>query len=229
MFQNYGYTAVAASYPTRNYAPTYYVDGDPHFIIELPDNNALCFNIDDKPGTIFNLVRDPLTGIVVNGQTIGDKKAIPGNKMHTYFRSFGIVHEKFGIRLMVSTKEISLSEKGKQAKFFWTDTATVKGPKKDFNSDLRNSVKFLIILQKVCHLLSSNVHGLLGQFYHGLEFEVSEPFPGKDPNQPDAIMFVTGLELVVTSLNMKGRCYLNTALFYVNRGCQNIDFSILKY
>jgi len=39
------------------------VDGDPHFVIELPEkNDALCFNIDDKPGTIFNLVRDPLTG-----------------------------------------------------------------------------------------------------------------------------------------------------------------------
>uniref|UniRef100_A0A671NEH5 Inter-alpha-trypsin inhibitor heavy chain H3 n=1 Tax=Sinocyclocheilus anshuiensis TaxID=1608454 RepID=A0A671NEH5_9TELE len=80
---------------------------------------------------------------------------------------------------------------------------------------LRNSVKFLIILHKVwqkhpyhqdylgfytldSHLFSSNVHGLLGQFYHGLEFEVSEPFPGKDPNKPDAIMFVKEHELVVT-------------------------------
>uniref|UniRef100_A0A671NG00 Inter-alpha-trypsin inhibitor heavy chain H3 n=1 Tax=Sinocyclocheilus anshuiensis TaxID=1608454 RepID=A0A671NG00_9TELE len=201
-----------------------YVDGDPHFIIELPDqNDALCFNIDDKPGTIFNLVRDPLTGIVVNGQTIGDKKVIPGNKMHTYFGRFGIIHEKFGIRLMVSTNEILVSEKGKQAKFFWTDTAKVKGPNMDLQVikdrsltvTLRNSVKFLIILHKVwqkhpyhqdylgfytldSHLFSSNVHGLLGQFYHGLEFEVSEPFPGKDPNKPDAIMFVKEHELVVT-------------------------------
>ncbi|XP_016375837.1 inter-alpha-trypsin inhibitor heavy chain H3a isoform X2 [Sinocyclocheilus rhinocerous] len=221
--QKYGYTAIAASYPMYS-APIYYVDGDPHFIIELPDqNDALCFNIDDKPGTIFNLVRDPLTGIVVNGQTIGDKKVIPGNKMHTYFGRFGIIHEKFGIRLMVSTKEILVSEKGKQAKFFWTDTATVKGPNMDLQVvkdrsltvTLRNSVKFLIILHKVwqkhpyhqdylgfytldSHLFSSNVHGLLGQFYHGLEFEVSEPFPGKDPNKPDAIMFVKEHELVVT-------------------------------
>uniref|UniRef100_A0A673JUB9 Inter-alpha-trypsin inhibitor heavy chain H3 n=1 Tax=Sinocyclocheilus rhinocerous TaxID=307959 RepID=A0A673JUB9_9TELE len=211
----------AASYPMYS-APIYYVDGDPHFIIELPDqNDALCFNIDDKPGTIFNLVRDPLTGIVVNGQTIGDKKVIPGNKMHTYFGRFGIIHEKFGIRLMVSTKEILVSEKGKQAKFFWTDTATVKGMDLQVVKDrsltvtLRNSVKFLIILHKVwqkhpyhqdylgfytldSHLFSSNVHGLLGQFYHGLEFEVSEPFPGKDPNKPDAIMFVKEHELVVT-------------------------------
>ena len=39
------------------------VDGDPHFMIELPDrDDALCFNINDKPGTIFNLVRDPTSG-----------------------------------------------------------------------------------------------------------------------------------------------------------------------
>lgn len=39
------------------------VDGDPHFMIELPEQeDALCFNIDDRPGTIFNLVRDQLAG-----------------------------------------------------------------------------------------------------------------------------------------------------------------------
>ncbi|XP_043107936.1 inter-alpha-trypsin inhibitor heavy chain H3a [Puntigrus tetrazona] len=221
--QKYGYTGIAYSYPKYT-APTYYVDGDPHFIIELPDqNDALCFNIDDKPGTIFNLVRDSLTGIVVNGQTIGDKKVIPGSTMHTYFGRFGIVHEKFGIRLMVSTKEIVVSEKGKRAKFFWTDTATVKGPNMDLHVikdrsltvTLRNSVKFLIILHKVwqkhpyhqdylgfytldSHLFSSNVHGMLGQFYHGLQFEVSETFPGRDPNKPDAMMLVKGQELIVT-------------------------------
>lgn len=39
------------------------VDGDPHFMIELPErDDALCFNINNKPGTIFNLVRDPKSG-----------------------------------------------------------------------------------------------------------------------------------------------------------------------
>uniref|UniRef100_A0A8C2ZPG5 Inter-alpha-trypsin inhibitor heavy chain 3 n=1 Tax=Cyclopterus lumpus TaxID=8103 RepID=A0A8C2ZPG5_CYCLU len=39
------------------------VDGDPHFMIELPGrDDALCFNINDKPGTILNLVRDPKSG-----------------------------------------------------------------------------------------------------------------------------------------------------------------------
>lgn len=32
-------------------------------MIELPNrDDALCFNINDKPGTIFNLVRDPQSG-----------------------------------------------------------------------------------------------------------------------------------------------------------------------
>lgn len=39
------------------------VDGDPHFIIEIPErNDALCFNINDDPGTIMTLVRDPELG-----------------------------------------------------------------------------------------------------------------------------------------------------------------------
>lgn len=45
------------------------VDGDPHFMIELPDrDDALCFNINDKPGTILNLVKDPESGILLIGK-----------------------------------------------------------------------------------------------------------------------------------------------------------------
>ncbi|XP_065097819.1 inter-alpha-trypsin inhibitor heavy chain H3 [Paramisgurnus dabryanus] len=204
--------------------PSYSADGDPHFIIELPDqNDALCFNFDDKPGTIFNLVRDPLTGIVVNGQIIGEKKEGPGVKMHTYFGSFGIVHKQLGVKLMVSTKEISVSEEGKHAKLLWSTTRTVKGRSinlkvmkdQSLMVTLRDSVKFLIILHKVwknhpyhqdylgfytldSHLLSKSVHGLLGQFYHGVNFEVSGLIPGTDPGKQDAIMFVKGKKLTVT-------------------------------
>uniref|UniRef100_A0A672MDA7 Inter-alpha-trypsin inhibitor heavy chain H3 n=1 Tax=Sinocyclocheilus grahami TaxID=75366 RepID=A0A672MDA7_SINGR len=80
---------------------------------------------------------------------------------------------------------------------------------------LRNSVRFLIILHKIwqkhpyhqdylgfytldSHHLSNNVHGLLGQFYHGVNFEVSDLFPGKDPDKQDANMFVKGNKLTVT-------------------------------
>ncbi|KAL2091387.1 hypothetical protein ACEWY4_013650 [Coilia grayii] len=200
------------------------VDGDPHFIIEIPEkNDALCFNIDDEPGTIMTLVRDPELGIVVNGETIGDKKVDPGSKVNTYFGQFGIVHEKLDIRLRVSTKEISVAQDSRMLKLQWSHTASVKGANMDLHVTkdhsltvtLKDSVKFVIILHKVwkkhpyhqdylgfytldSHLLSPSVHGLLGQFYHGVQFEVSDIYPGKDPDKPDATMFIKGNKLTVT-------------------------------
>uniref|UniRef100_A0A672I098 Inter-alpha-trypsin inhibitor heavy chain H3 n=1 Tax=Salarias fasciatus TaxID=181472 RepID=A0A672I098_SALFA len=177
------------------------VDGDPHFMIELPDrHDALCFNINDKPGTIFNLVSDPESGIVVHGQIIGDKKISPDGTMNTYFGSFGIIHQTLGVRLEVNTQEISVFQDNKQVNLTVT---------------LKDSVKFVILLHKVwakhpyhrdylgfytvdSHLLSPSVHGLLGQFYHGIEYEVTGLRPGEHPDKPDATMYVKGHELNVT-------------------------------
>uniref|UniRef100_A0A673ZSH5 Inter-alpha-trypsin inhibitor heavy chain H3 n=1 Tax=Salmo trutta TaxID=8032 RepID=A0A673ZSH5_SALTR len=80
---------------------------------------------------------------------------------------------------------------------------------------LRDSVRFVVILHKVwkqhpyhqdylgfytldSHLLSPSVHGLLGQFYHGVQFEVRDMRPGEVPEKPDATMLVKGQELTVT-------------------------------
>ncbi|XP_074470737.1 inter-alpha-trypsin inhibitor heavy chain H3-like [Sebastes fasciatus] len=205
-------------------APTYFVDGDPHFMIELPErDDALCFNINEVPGTIFNLVRDPKQGILVNGEIIGDKKIAPDGKINTYFWRFGIVHRTLGVRLEVSTQDITVLQDGKLVTMLWSDTASVKGPNVDLlltkdrslTVSLKDSVKFVVLLHKVwakhpyhrdylgfytldSHLLSPSVHGLLGQFYHGIEYEVSELRPGEVPEKPDATMFVKGLELNVT-------------------------------
>uniref|UniRef100_A0A674DN74 Inter-alpha-trypsin inhibitor heavy chain H3 n=1 Tax=Salmo trutta TaxID=8032 RepID=A0A674DN74_SALTR len=200
------------------------LDGDPHFMIELPEQeDALCFNIDDRPGTIFNLVRDQLAGILVNGQTIGDKKVAPDGKVNAYFGRFGIVHQGLGVRLEVTTHDITVSQDGKQAKLLWSDTASLKGANLDLQVTkdrsltvtLRDSVRFVVILHKVwkqhpyhqdylgfytldSHLLSPSVHGLLGQFYHGVQFEVRDMRPGEEPEKPDATMLVKGQELTVT-------------------------------
>lgn len=66
------------------------------------------------------------TGLVVNGQTIGDKKVEPGSKQHTYFGQFGIVHEKFGIRVMVTTQKITVSQPCKEEQLHWSQTSNVK-------------------------------------------------------------------------------------------------------
>ncbi|KAG8128265.1 hypothetical protein E2320_015130, partial [Naja naja] len=54
-------------------APYYYssVDGDPHFIIAVPQKeDALCFNINEEPGVVLNLIRDPVTGEPLFSETV---------------------------------------------------------------------------------------------------------------------------------------------------------------
>lgn len=39
------------------------MDGDPHFIIQVRGKkDAICFNIDEEPGTVLRLIQDPITG-----------------------------------------------------------------------------------------------------------------------------------------------------------------------
>ena len=68
-------------------------------------------------------------GILVNGEIIGDKKLPPDGKINTYFWRFGIVHQKLGVRLEVSTRDITVLQDGKRVTLLWSDTASVKGPK----------------------------------------------------------------------------------------------------
>uniref|UniRef100_A0A8C5FWR4 Inter-alpha-trypsin inhibitor heavy chain H3 n=1 Tax=Gadus morhua TaxID=8049 RepID=A0A8C5FWR4_GADMO len=191
--------------------PTYFVDGDPHFMIELPEReDALCFNINESPGTIFNLVKDPSIGLLVNGQTIGDKMVAPDGKVNTYFGRLGVVHHSLGVRLEVTTEYINLNQW-----MFMTIVDLLLTKDRSVKVTLRDSVKFVILLHKVwkmhpyhqdylgfytldSHLLSPSVHGLLGQFYHGIEFEVGDLRPGEVPEKPDATMYVKGHQLNVT-------------------------------
>ncbi|XP_054878245.1 inter-alpha-trypsin inhibitor heavy chain H3-like [Poeciliopsis prolifica] len=200
------------------------LDGDPHFIIELPDKEeALCFNISDRPGTIYNLVRDQKSGFVVNGQIIGKKTFTPLAKNNTYFGLFAVTHRKLGLQLDVNTDHISVFHNGKHVRLQWSDTTSVKDDSLDIrliNScsltvSLRHTVKFRIIRHTKIwkkyhdqqnylgfytldsHHLSSSVHGLLGQFYHGVEFEVTDlhlEVEGKS----NAIMYIKGQAINVT-------------------------------
>uniref|UniRef100_A0A673B8S3 Inter-alpha-trypsin inhibitor heavy chain H3 n=1 Tax=Sphaeramia orbicularis TaxID=375764 RepID=A0A673B8S3_9TELE len=191
------------------------VDGDPHFLIELPDrDDALCFNINDKPGTILNLVKDPKSGFVVNGEIIGKKKVVDDGKVNTYFGRFGIIHWTLGVRLEVSTQDISVFQDSDQFRLLWSDTASLKGP--NLTVTLKHSVKFMIIKHtKVwkrrhdqqdylgfytldSHHMSSSVHGLLGQFYHGVNFEVTDVHQAETQDEHHAVMYVKGQTLNVT-------------------------------
>ncbi|KAH0630048.1 hypothetical protein JD844_012634 [Phrynosoma platyrhinos] len=223
-------TEKSRSFPLHYSAPlTPYhyssVDGDPHFIIAVPQKeDALCFNINEDPGAVLSLIRDPVTGIVVNGELIGEKKSNNNVGQHnTYFGKLGIANMHLNLRIEITTEQIILYDGIKRAAFSWLDEVTLQQPsltlvikrKKSVEVSMDNGAKFVVILHQVwkkhplhrdflgfytldSHRLSEQTHGLLGQFFHPIDFDIIEVHPGSDPAKPDATMIVKNNRLTVT-------------------------------
>ncbi|XP_038596066.1 inter-alpha-trypsin inhibitor heavy chain H3-like [Tachyglossus aculeatus] len=219
---------ITSSYATQYHhqppaKPYYYVDGDPHFIIRVPEKeDALCFNINEEPGVVLNLIRDPSTGISISGQIIGEKKVNVKNQK-TYFGRLGIVNTRADLKIEVTTQKITLWKGLDQTNFTWMNTVMVKqeglslqiNRKKNIVVSIGDGVSFVIILHQVwknlpyhhdflglytvdSHRMSVQTHGLLGQFFHPIDFEVFDVRPGSDPSKPDATMMVKNHKLTVT-------------------------------
>ncbi|XP_075691339.1 inter-alpha-trypsin inhibitor heavy chain H6 [Rhinoderma darwinii] len=62
------------------------VDGDPHFVVNLPQiREKLCFTLDGRPGDVLKLLSDPVTGITVNGHLMKAPLRIGHeNRLRTY-------------------------------------------------------------------------------------------------------------------------------------------------
>ncbi|XP_008578296.1 PREDICTED: inter-alpha-trypsin inhibitor heavy chain H3 isoform X3 [Galeopterus variegatus] len=210
--------------------PYYYVDGDPHFIIHVPEkDDAICFNIDEEPGTVLRLIQDPVTGLTVNGQVIGDKKGSPDSKtIKTYFGKLGVTNTQMDLRIEVATEKITLWNGAAQSTFSWLDTVTVTqdglsmtiNRKKNMVVSFGDGVTFVVVLHQVwkkhpvhqdflgfyvvdSHRMSVQTHGLLGQFFHPFDFKVSNIRPSSDPTKPDATMVVKNHQLTVTRGSQK--------------------------
>ncbi|NXD16174.1 ITIH3 inhibitor, partial [Nothocercus nigrocapillus] len=219
-------TAVAPSY-TSALNPTWYtsVDGDPHFIISVPQKeDAICFNINENPGAVLNLIKDPVTGITVNGELIGDKKANNESKIqNTYFGKLGITNKHLNLRLTVTPEKITVQNGAEKTGFTWLDSVTLQqegltliiNRKKNLVLSMGSGASFVIVLHQVWKKhplhqdflglytldsgkLSKQTHGLLGQFFHPIDFTILEIHPGSDPKKPDATMIVKNNELTVT-------------------------------
>ncbi|KAM7064179.1 inter-alpha-trypsin inhibitor heavy chain H3 [Molossus nigricans] len=211
-------------------APSYYVDGDPHFIIQVPEkDDAICFNIDEEPGTVLRLIQDPVTGFTVNGQIIGDKKGNSNPETRkTYFGKLGIANAQMDFRMEVTPESITLWNGAAQSTFSWMDTVTVTqdglsvmiNRKKNMVVSFGDGVTFVVVLHQVwkqhpvhldflgfyvvdSHRMSAQTHGLLGQFFHPFDFKVSDIRPGSDPTKPHATMVVKNHRLTVTRGSQK--------------------------
>ncbi|XP_060544374.1 inter-alpha-trypsin inhibitor heavy chain H3-like [Pantherophis guttatus] len=216
------YPSYSSSVPSHRYTS---VDGDPHFIIDIPQSDDhLCFNIYEDPGKILNLIRDPSTGITVNGQLIGNKQSRNDvQPQNSYIGRLGILNEELNIKLEVTPEKIILHNGTKQMTFTWLDEVTLLHPsltlkiirKKSLEVSMGEGATFVIILHQVwrrnpthgdflgfyaldSHRFSERTHGLLGQFFHPINFTILEVHSGSTPEKPDATMIVKNHQLTVT-------------------------------
>uniref|UniRef100_A0A8C0HQJ1 Inter-alpha-trypsin inhibitor heavy chain H3 n=1 Tax=Buteo japonicus TaxID=224669 RepID=A0A8C0HQJ1_9AVES len=205
--------------------PVQLIDGDPHFIISVPQKeDAICFNINENPGAVLNLINDPVTGITVNGELIGDKRANSDAKIqNTYFGKLGIANKHLDLKLTVTPEKITIQNGNEKTGFTWLDSVTLQqegltliiNRKKNLVLSMGSSASFVIVLHQVwkkhplhqdflglytleSDKLSEQTHGLLGQFFHPIDFTILEIHPGSDPKKPDATMIVKNNELTVT-------------------------------
>ncbi|XP_009949308.1 PREDICTED: inter-alpha-trypsin inhibitor heavy chain H2, partial [Leptosomus discolor] len=198
-------------------------DNDPHFIIHLPKSQRnICFNINSEPGKILNLVSDPGTGVVVNGQLIGAKKT-ENKKLNTYFGKIGFYFKSKGLKVEITTETITLKDGSYSITLTWSDTGHIIrkqlliSVKKESNVTITvgEEMSFMVLLHRVWknhpvnvdflgiyippeNQLSAAAHGLIGQFASEPEVYIHHQRPGQVPEKPQATMEVKGNKLTVT-------------------------------
>ncbi|XP_044299722.1 inter-alpha-trypsin inhibitor heavy chain H6 [Varanus komodoensis] len=172
-----------------------WVDGDPHFVVRLPQSlGNLCFTLDGCSGDILRLVNDPDTGLSVKGHLMGAPLR-PGHEEHprTYLDAITILVEQPRVSYMVNITRDGVTLHGKELLVLpFTQRATICKPKlvisiwPEANVTVRigPEVEFLVLLHRYSHPtalqldhlgfymmngkgLSASARGLLGQFQDG--------------------------------------------------------------
>uniref|UniRef100_A0A8C3HYZ5 Inter-alpha-trypsin inhibitor heavy chain H3 n=1 Tax=Chrysemys picta bellii TaxID=8478 RepID=A0A8C3HYZ5_CHRPI len=188
-------------------------------VVTKPEDNEDKAAIADKPveGTDIFSIR-------VNGQLIGDKRVSSDAKIqNTYFGKLGIENKQLELKLEVTPEKITLQKGRKKTVFTWLDTVTLRqegltviiNRKKNLVLSMGDGASFVIVLHNVwkkhplhqdflglytldSHKLSERTHGLLGQFFHHIDFNILEIHPGSDPKKPDATIVIKNNKLTVT-------------------------------
>ncbi|XP_044157350.1 inter-alpha-trypsin inhibitor heavy chain H3-like isoform X2 [Bufo gargarizans] len=234
--------------PPHTQGSANWVDSDPHFVINVPQkNDALCFNIQEEPGVILNLVEDRERGISVNGELIGKEKAGNNTRSNqTYFGRLGIINREKKIRIEVTTDKITVLNHKNKKTLAWQKKGSIS--KEGFNLVINKKANltlsfgegatFFIILHEVWknhpvpmnflgfytvddHTFSKEVHGLLGQFFHGIDYEISNLQENEKTGKQVATMNVKNKQLTVTRSSEKDyksdpRKGIKTPCWFVN-------------
>ncbi|KAM3914564.1 inter-alpha-trypsin inhibitor heavy chain H3-like isoform 2-T2 [Leptodactylus fuscus] len=207
-----------------------WVDSDPHFVINVPQkNDAFCFNIQEEPGVILNLIEDRELGISVNGELIGKEQAgNNGTSNATYIGKLGIINRDMKITIVVTTDKIIVYSHKNKETFSWQKPGSIS--KEGFNLVINKKTNltlsfgegatFYIILHKVWkpnhlpmdflgfytiddHAFTKGVHGLLGQFFHGIDYEITDLHKNEKSDKQVATMRVKNKLLTLTRSSQK--------------------------
>ncbi|XP_075041036.1 inter-alpha-trypsin inhibitor heavy chain H6 isoform X2 [Mixophyes fleayi] len=177
------------------------VDGDPHFVVNLPQiREKLCFTLDGRPGDTLRLLSDPDTGITVNGHLMKAPLRIGHeNRLRTYLDIITITINQPRCNYIVNISLDNLTLKGeKQLTLPVTKPALLRKPKlaikispsSNITVWIGRNVELLVLFHhyqhptylQLSHLgfyivkgdgLSSGCGGLLGQFQNA-HIEVTE-------------------------------------------------------
>ncbi|XP_043979561.1 inter-alpha-trypsin inhibitor heavy chain H6 isoform X1 [Gambusia affinis] len=171
------------------------VDGDPHFVVQLPKlHQDLCFTVDGRANDVLRLLEDPERGIIVDGHLMGAPPK-PGaeGRSRTYFDRLtislpagssadimitltldGVVVDGEGREILPTNQQGSVTRQGV--------TVTMDNHQSCW-VELAKGVRFLVLFHhykhpnhlQMAHLgfyitdgrgLSRSTQGLLGQFQH---------------------------------------------------------------
>ncbi|XP_030227028.1 inter-alpha-trypsin inhibitor heavy chain H5 isoform X1 [Gadus morhua] len=171
------------------------VDGDPHFVVQLPKlHQNLCFTVDGRPKDVLRLLEDPERGIIVDGHLIGAPfKLGAEDRPRTYFHQLVISSSKggsSGVMITLTLDAVVVEGEGRdilsvnQPGFVTRQGVSVAVDKqRNCWIEMAKDVRFLVLFHhykhpsylQVSHLgfyiangrgLSSTTEGLLGQFQH---------------------------------------------------------------
>uniref|UniRef100_A0A803TB45 Inter-alpha-trypsin inhibitor heavy chain H3 n=1 Tax=Anolis carolinensis TaxID=28377 RepID=A0A803TB45_ANOCA len=142
---------------------------------------------------------------------------------NTFIGRLGILNTQLNMTLEITPEKITLQIGRKPINFTWFDEVTLRHPnltlkiirEKSLEISMGDGVKFEVVLHQVWrkhatygdflgfyiidgHKMSEHTHGLLGQFFHPIDFSILEVHPGSDPKKPDATMIVKNNQLTVT-------------------------------
>nr|BAB55070.1 unnamed protein product [Homo sapiens] len=203
------------------------VDGDPHFVVDFPLSRlTVCFNIDGQPGDILRLVSDHRdSGVTVNGELIGAPAPPNGHKkQRTYLRTITILINKPERSYLEITPSRVILDGGDRLVLPCNQSVVVGSwglevsvsANANVTVTIQGSIAFVILIHlykkpapfQRHHLgfyiansegLSSNCHGLLGQFLNQDARLTEDPAgPSQNLTHPLLLQVGEGPEAVLT-------------------------------